>query len=55
MEALSVLAGSESEILNVLEYLNKIENGSDDVNKKSDFLGADLLPSLEETSELMEQ
>jgi len=35
------------------DFLNNLENGSDTPN--GDFLGADLLPSLEDTSELMDQ
>lgn len=52
-EALLVLAGNESVIVAVLDYLDKMENGSEET--KGDFLGADLLPSLDLTSELMEQ
>ena len=53
MEALLVLASHESAFLDVMEFLNKLENGSD--KPQGDFLGADLLPPLAETNELMEQ
>lgn len=53
MEALLALASQESAFLDVMEFLNKLENGSD--KPQGDFLGADLLPPLAETNELMEQ
>lgn len=53
MEALLALVNRESAFLDTMEFIEKLENGSD--KPQGDFLGADLLPSLAETNELMEQ
>ena len=53
LEALLALTGEEKALVDVLDFINKLENGSE--RSKTDFLGADLLPQLEDTDELLEQ
>jgi hypothetical protein len=48
------LVNQRATILQVLDVLKELESGSD-VNAECDFLGADSLPLVHETRELLEQ
>lgn len=47
---LLVLQANENALVNVLEDINVVQNGSEDPNKVLDFLGADDLPLYHDTS-----
>jgi hypothetical protein len=49
-----LLNSQRSIILQVLDVLQELESGSDDPNAEGDFLGADNLPPVHETGELLD-
>lgn len=53
-ETLLVNSATEATFVEVLQKVEELEYGSENVNKKTDFLGADKLPPVHLTGELDE-